>query len=476
LEFEFILEAMLQRTRETLTVILIALLPLHALFVTVATRLFAGLGHAPLPALALWKEVLLAVILLIAFAEWIIHPAWKKRWSMDRLDILLIVLLILSVVVTGLTHGQWRLYLLGFKYDFLPLVAFFALRRVLWSDVFLKRALHSVMLVGGVIAAYGIVTFFLPQQYFHWLGYSDLHSLYLPNAPIAGYQQIGGSFLRRIQSTMSGPNQLGLWLLLPWTIGVVTLFTSPIDKRWLPNLLHFHVDRRYIKRSAYLLLIGIALLLTFSRSAWIAALVILVTALYDFQTRDAFLRAMVRLVAVVGGTVILIMVLAPGTLLRVASSRDHFLRPLQATHSIMQYPFGRGLGMAGPASNRVSDPCVYLEAGADASWAAVHPNLCVFVDGRQVQPVERTCLCPLLPENWYLQLGIELGTAGFALFLAFILLTIHSLRARYGSGEVFLIFLGISVAALFLHAWEDSAVAFTVWILVAACSPRERPT
>jgi uncharacterized membrane protein YgaE (UPF0421/DUF939 family) len=31
----------------------------------------------------------------------------------------------------------------------------------------------------------------------------------------------------------------------------------------------------------------------------------------------------------------------------------------------------------------------------------------------------------------------------------------------------FLIFLGISIAALFLHAWEDSAVAYTVWILLA---------
>jgi hypothetical protein len=30
-----------------------------------------------------------------------------------------------------------------------------------------------------------------------------------------------------------------------------------------------------------------------------------------------------------------------------------------------------------------------------------------------------------------------------------------------------LAFLGISIAAIFLHAWEDSAVAWTVWLLVA---------
>ena len=60
---------MLSIFRERLTIALIALLPLHALLVTVLTKVIAGAGHAPLPVLALWKEALLGIILLIALWE-----------------------------------------------------------------------------------------------------------------------------------------------------------------------------------------------------------------------------------------------------------------------------------------------------------------------------------------------------------------------------------------------------------------------
>ena len=60
---------MLQRSRERLVWILLGLLPLHALLVTVGTKLIAGPGQAPLAMLALWKEAVLGVILLIALVE-----------------------------------------------------------------------------------------------------------------------------------------------------------------------------------------------------------------------------------------------------------------------------------------------------------------------------------------------------------------------------------------------------------------------
>ncbi|MBU2213476.1 hypothetical protein KJ996_02460, partial [Patescibacteria group bacterium] len=84
------------------------------------------------------------------------------------------------------------------------------------------------------------------------------------------------------------------------------------------------------------------------------------------------------------------------------------------------------------------------------------------------QPVGRVCKCPLLPENWYLQIGVELGLIGFAMFVTVIMFVLRALRIRDDNKEIFLIFLGISIAALFLHAWEDSAVAYTVWVMIAA--------
>jgi hypothetical protein len=35
---------------------------------------------------------------------------------------------------------------------------------------------------------------------------------------------------------------------------------------------------------------------------------------------------------------------------------------------------------------------------------------------------------------------------------------------------------GVAVAGLFLHAWEDAAVAYTMWIFVAAALSAEKKT
>ena len=440
---------MLQRVREQVALLLIGLLPLHAFLVTVGTKMLEGSGHAPLPALALWKEVLLLVILLLAAAEFVVQEQRKIR--LDRLDICILVLLALSLLVTALTHGNWKLYLFGFKYDFVPLVAFAILRRVPWSEQFRSAAVTVIVVIGGAVALYGLATLALPMSFFRALGYSDLHSLYLPGGPLAAFQQVGGAGVRRIQSTLSGPNQFGLWLLLPWSFCLVRLSF-----------------KESLKNARVLLLLGVigfALLFTFSRTAWLAGLVIaivfIIRVLPERRARMHFLR-------LVGAGAMLLVVAAiidPATVVRFASSRDHLLKPLAAAQSILAHPFGQGLGTAGPASNRVSDACVFLEAGADAGWAADRPELCVFVGGKQVQPASRACRCPSVTENWYLQIGVELGVLGFVIFLVliiFVLLHLTSVPA------VFLPFLGISVAGLFLHAWEESAVAYTLWVLAAA--------
>ncbi|OIO55762.1 hypothetical protein AUJ46_00505 [Candidatus Peregrinibacteria bacterium CG1_02_54_53] len=440
---------MLQRLRERLTLVLLALLPLHALLVTVGTGLLMGKGHAPLAFLALWKEALLGAILILALIEWV--QARPRRLQLDVIDGLIVALIILSAFVTVLTHGDLKLALLGFKYDFVPLVAFLFVRRATWSEQFQRAAFGVLLGAGVVVALYGILTILLPIRFFLWLGYAPAHSLYFADGPLAAFQQVSETALRRVQGTMSGPNQFGLWLLIPFGL----LLMKVTSRKAIT-----------INQATMGALILLALFLTFSRAAWIAAFVMTITALCRSVPRPLLKSVVAGAVFICVAVGIIASLLFPSIFFRLSSSRGHLVRPLQAMGRMIRSPLGEGLGSAGPASNRVSETCVFLRPQDDPSWAKTTPTLCVFLGATQVQPVDHECRCPFLPENWYLQIGVELGILGFLLFVALTIVLLKSLVRVAGSSPAFLLFLGISIAALVLHAWEDSAVAYTVWLLL----------
>ncbi len=427
--------------RETLALILLALLPFHALGVTVLTRIAAGPNHAPLGALALWKEALLALVLLLALVEIVRSGDLKKALKADRFDACVLVLAAALAVASLVAGTPLAQIAYGIRYDLVPLAAFVILRRVPWSDGFLRRL--PFVLGGAVLAAvsYGLLTLALPASFFTALGYSDLHSLYVPSGPVAPFQQIGGTALRRMQGAMSGPNQFGIWLaaLLPVVLA--------IGGRW----------RRFV---APLVLLGIVL--TFSRAAWIAAAAVLIASFWP-QLRKLSVTAVTVLCVGILALSVAVLAFFPSVILRIESSADHLRNPIEAVSIMLREPLGRGLGSAGPAHNRVSDACVFLEEGSDASWAAPHADLCVFVGDAQVQPVGKACSCPLLPENWYLQLGVEGGWLAMFAFMALVVLLIRRLWPTPPAMAL----VAVSIAALFLHAWEDAAVAYTVWILLA---------
>jgi hypothetical protein len=435
----------LRTWRERLTLALLALLPFHALGVTVLTRLVAGPDQPPRGVLALWKEALLAVILLLACAECVTasrKPGAGSPWRFDLLDlciaVLTLALLVSSLLVSGLGSPS---FVYGIRYDLVPLAAFTVLRRVPWSDRFLARLPY--VLAGAVLAAvvYGLATLALPEPFFRALGYGDLHSLYVPGRPVAAFQQVGGTALRRMQGPMSGPNQFGMWLAMVLPI----VYALPARRRRL---------------LAPLLLLGVVL--TFSRAAWIAAAVVTIAAAWPRLKTLSVAAVTASCIGVLAASAA-VLLLFPSVVLRVESSADHLRNPLAAVAIMLREPLGRGLGSAGPANNRVADACVYLEEGSDAAWAAPHQDLCVFVGGEKVQPAGRDCTCPLLPENWYLQLGVEGGWIAMLAFVALVVVLIRRLWPTPPASGL----LAVAVAGLFLHAWEDAAVAYTSWILCA---------
>jgi hypothetical protein len=457
---------LLARWRESLTLIFIALLPMHAVAVTVFTDMLRGAGTAPLVGLALWKEALLAGILFLAVSE-IIRVRDTRVWSLDALDWCILLSIALGVYVsfgaessfTSLSEENRR-FLLGFKYDFLPLSAFFLLRRVSWSSSFRQSSAWILVAAGAIFSLVGLVALHLPMSFFMALGYSDLHSLYLPHAPLAAFQMVEGTDLRRLQSVMSGPNQFGLWLLLPIAAALHIFVEAFLQKRKVRSLGAF----------LSLCLCLVALYYTYSRAAWIGASCIgavLFLRFLHLRVKSVVGRSIViTSVGVVACTVVFVgFLVAPDIFLRPQSMLGHVQKPLEAITLMREHPFGIGLGTAGPASNHFSSTCVFFDLGADISWAAERTDICVFVGGVQRIPVGKACDCPLLTENWYLQWGVEMGWLGLVLS---VLLAFFVLRKLPFNHYPLLTFLGISLAALFLHAWEDAAVAYTVWVLMSA--------
>ncbi len=460
----------MQRFRERLALVVLLLLPFHALLVTVFTKVLAGPMHAPLRALSLWKEAAIALLVILALIE-IVTRRKELTLKADALDMAILALFIVAPAVSfGLNDVPLKQFLYGAKYDLLPLAAFVAMRRVPWSQDWKMLVRSLLPLTACVIVLYGLAALVLPQSFFSALGYSDLHSLYQSGAPIAPFQQVMGTAMRRMQSVMSGPNQLGLWLLLPWSIVIVDL----LKRRFSSD----DSSRQWGMPIVFATLIGLGILLTFSRAAWISSIVIVAVGLWY---AGAFAQRHIRSLSLIaaGAVVVVCVVVAalfPQVLLRVASSRAHFDKPVQAFHVMMAQPLGSGLGTAGPASNMLSDTCVQLQPGDDPSWATAHPQLCVFVGAEQVQPFDTAqgkplpCNCPMLTENWYLQIGVELGIVGMVLFLWLVLMVIwREVRVRSSfTNALSLALLGVSIAGLFLHAWEDSAVAYGMWMLLAA--------
>ena len=84
-----------------------------------------------------------------------------------------------------------------------------------------------------------------------------------------------------------------------------------------------------------------------------------------------------------------------------------------------------------------------------------------------------------LAENYYLQIGQEIGLLGLLAFLAINVLVAQRLwhrRAHPLAMTLFVSLIGISVVNMLAHAWADDTLSYIWWGLAgAACAlpPRE---
>lgn len=398
--------------------LIVALMPFHA-FLSVWLGSITG-NQAVWQS---WKE-----LLAIALTGLSTFYAYKHPSSLQRLQspfwYALGGFVGVAVVVTMVMQPGVIAALFGAKTDLEPL-ALCVIAALVADKELVRRMVAALLVTSSIVVALALMqVYVMPREFLTSFGYNA--------STIAPYMLIDPALNDvRAFATLGGPLQLGSFLVLP-----IALCAALMTKRfrwWQPVLLTAA---------------SLALWHTHSRAAWGGALVALgLVAVLSVPKRW-------RLPFILGGTVaaavglnLLISLAGNSTTLQyylfhgslkqtgfTTSTDQHGQAIEQGQRVLLDNPLGMGLGTAGPASYQTDDP--------------------------------------IIPESQYLQIGIEAGFIGLALYLLFQLLLAWRLLkdAEHQPLAMALVasLVGVAVINLALHGWADSSTALVYWTIAGA--------
>lgn len=407
----------------SIVALILIIAPFHAVLTIWASTL---VGHYAV--LRLWKEFLmlplLVVVALILFRDRYLWSYVKGSW----LFVLMFAYVLLHVLLGAVAFGRHQVNasaLADAMVTNLRLVFFFFIAWVFAAKNPWLRKQSGVLLFApaAVVICFGLLqAFILPADVLRHVGYGP--------ATIQPYETVDQKMQYiRIQSTLRGANPLGAYLDLVLTASVAIVL----------------IKRQ--KRRLYAATIGAAglvvMYLTYSRSAYIG-LVIALVVLGWLMTKNSSMRRLLLIGAatlcIVGVSSILILrhnTRFENTFFHTdqhsrssqSSNQARTSALEQGVHDVIHEPLGRGPGTAGPAS--------------------VHNN----------HPAR-------IAEDYYLQLGQELGWLGLFLFVMINGLVVQELwhrRSDWMAAVLLASFFGISFVNLLSHAWTDDTLALVWW-------------
>jgi hypothetical protein len=394
---------------------IIALMPFHAFFAIVLGSV--GIERAIVQS---WKEIL---ALVLAFS-WLGYTLAKGRIPLktDFTNISFLLIVVLSLTVTAVSNSGPAAVLYGVKTNLVAIALFFIAQIPFSNKSFLKKNIHWLIIVPGIIVSVLAIlqAFFIPPGFLEKIGYNA--------SSIDPRQIVDGSLkMFRAFSTLGGPNQLGAYLILPLVFAII-----------------YSIKRKnyWIGIATIPILAGIAL--SYSRSAWIGALVAIFTAMMlILNKRQKIIFLCISLVFVVAGSVFVYSQIGKNSRIEnvllhgrffenriEGSDQGRIASLLSSADSVRREPLGHGLGSAGPASFQA-------------------PN-------------------PVITENWYLQIAYEIGIMGLLLYVcAFTGLLSEFFRGRSNplGASLFAITLALIATNMFLHSWADSTLALMTFSL-----------
>lgn len=443
---------------------ILVLMPFHALLTT-----WAGSNFGHLDLWRIWKEILFLAMVPPAF--WLIwHTPELKKWLISSWIARLFVIYILLHLALGawslanhLVNKTALIYALIINLRF---IGFFILCAVVASKSDLLRRNWKKLLLApaAAVIAFGLAQkLLLPYDFLRHFGYGK--------NTIPAYQTVDSNLdYRRLQSTLRGANPLGAYLalIIPALFLRMFLRVRPLEYSWI--------------RLAGLLGALVVLFLTYSRSAEIGVAIALGLLVWwgidrsgiEFESSnssakggvpgDQSRRTLAKLNGKAGSTridkkiagrkimfvLLSVAVLMAGTVYVFRNSQpvqdtlfhtsnnstaprssnaDRLQSMGNGVRDVIYQPLGRGPGTAGPASFRNNYPS-------------------------------------RIAEDYFLQIGQEIGVLGIALFVAINILVAKQLWQKREDTlpRILLVSLvGITIVNLISHAWTDDTLAYIWW-------------
>jgi O-antigen ligase len=287
------------------------------------------------------------------------------------------------------------------------------------DDFDIKTLARIILIIGLVIAALAIIQYFTPNNILESIGYSD-DALSRPGQI---FQTVSNQ--KRAFGTLSGPNQLGAYLMLAFLISVVFLS----NKNNLVNK-YLHIATGLVSL--------IAIYFSFSRAAWLGILVGIAAYLaikfwQKIKSHRLLLAGLILLFLIV------ILISGYSDIILRQTDQTRIDRLSQSLDLLIDNPLGLGIGMVGPASQWLTNK-------------------------------------PIISESFYLQIGLELGISGLIILIILLYQLVRKLHDNYlklrpklvgkFNLAIFISLIAIIVTGLFLHSLADSSLAYTLAVLL----------
>jgi len=446
-------------------IILVTLLPLHALLVTTLKCKF----WFNTDILRFWKEIILGTLFLITFVTTLKKYSWNfsRLYKNNYLLGTITAFVISSFLFIFLPYLQPKLSsYLGFKYDVFFLIAF-----VIWLYLVQVKEHFSLLLktLFGVI--WWILIIFLPW-YLFWdistvsgiFGFSKEVSTYAADSCISFSQNVNGQ--HRFQGSFSWPIRwsvfltvfyiLYLWYILKflrntknnifvlkgkpkiWT----TKYTN-ISKALLviPSLLVItSIFFSYSKTSVLWLLVGVMLFLYLT-----------LTIKYKKKISLQYLSIAWTLAMI---PIIAIAILKKDVFLHLWAVINRLDNLKMSVEMFLYNPIGYWLWIAGPAS---------------WVWKSIES-----AGGTDIAIASTAVTLRFLPENWYVQILLEQWIIWLWLFIWVVtviwlkLYAIVKKQRNFLSIWFFTAYMTLLFMANFTHAFEESATSYIFFLLIWA--------